>query len=1079
MTPVTVHLAGRFVVRRDGADVHGIGGKARRLLVLLAVERDRIVPTGRIVAELWDEPPRQPTQNIATLVSRLRTVLGTTAIEGGRGGYRLGDLTVDLDEAGRLVAESSRRLSGQAPGPAATAAQAALALLGVSGVLVDEPDTDCVRQARTEGERLLREARLAAADAACRSGDAVAARVAADAAIAADPLDEPAHRLLMTAHQLAGEPGRALACYDHLRASLAEELGVDPDPRTREVHLAILRELPPGPAGQARAAPAATRDELVGRSAELDRLGAAWSAACAGHASLVLVTGEGGIGKTALAAEASALAGSTGGLALGGRCYASERSLLLQPFVDALAGPLTGMPAGRLRELVGSWAPVLVGLLPALEPVLGSTEPGRGSPEFELRRAYDALAHVLGGLAADRPVLLTLDDLHNSGLATVGFVHYLARRLGGVRLLLLATLRAEEGEEVLGALDEVADRMDVGPLSDEAVARLARAAGRPDMAETIQQRTRGHTLFVVESLRALSAGDRGVPESLRHVVLARLRRAGPATEELLRAGAVLGPNVDPAVVAAMIGLVPHVAAQRCEVAAAARLLVTAGSGYEFVNDLVQEVVYATTPLPTRVAHHRRAADVLGASPELVARHATAAEDWPRAARALLLAADEAGRRSATEDAALLAGRAVEAARRAGEPALVARSLMARGRSRVVLADFPAAYDDQRTALDRAREAGDRRLEMLALRELGGHAGIAVSMTAATDFLSDGLRIAESLGDHAMQARFQAWLAVLSSNRLQFTDALGAARRATVAARASGDDAALAAGLDGLKNAHAYLGQVEPLGRVLDELVPLLRRLGESELLQWAVFESAVPAVGAARWEAAEDRIGEAITISRAGGFVLDEGWFTAHLAGVARMRGHHERSLDTARRAMALVDGTDHRWYATNADVELAGTLLELGRCQEAVALLGAARERAEREGAEAYLLRCLGPLAEATGSDAVLADADALLARVQAPPGSAWLWGTDAYVAVARSWLRRGDPARTRTVLAPLLAAAERQGWVPALTTGRIVDARACAALGDVDSARSVLHDAAVLAEQHGMPRVARDAKAALETLH
>ena len=95
-------------------------------------------------------------------------------------------------------------------------------------------------------------------------------------------------------------------------------------------------------------------------------------------------------------------------------------------------------------------------------------------------------------------------------------------------------------------------------------------------------------LFVTETLRGLAAGESGVPESLRAAVLARLRRAGPDTDELLRAGAVLGATVDPAVVGGLLGVPEHVAAHRCERAAASRLLVLADRTYEFANDLVQE-----------------------------------------------------------------------------------------------------------------------------------------------------------------------------------------------------------------------------------------------------------------------------------------------------------------------------------------------------------------------------------------------------------------------------------------------------------------------------------------------------------
>ena len=246
MDGVSVRLAGTFDVRRDGSPPLGIVGKARRLLALLAVERPGPVPADRIVEVLWPvRPPRQPAGNVATLVSRLRVALGTGVIEGGRDGYRLGSpptVRVDLDEATRLIAESRRRLADGAPALAATAATAALDMLGTAGVLVDQPDADWVRRARVDGDALLRDARHLVAAAACRLGDPAAGRAAADAAIAADPLDEAAHRLLMTAHRLAGEPARALAAYERLRTDLATQLGADPDTQTRELHLSILRE---------------------------------------------------------------------------------------------------------------------------------------------------------------------------------------------------------------------------------------------------------------------------------------------------------------------------------------------------------------------------------------------------------------------------------------------------------------------------------------------------------------------------------------------------------------------------------------------------------------------------------------------------------------------------------------------------------------------------------------------------------------------------------------------------------------------------------------------------------------------
>ena len=293
------------------------------------------------------------------------------------------------------------------------------------------------------------------------------------------------------------------------------------------------------------------------------------------------------------------------------------------------------------------------------------------------------------------------------------------------------------------------------------------------------RRTRGHTLFVVETLRALAAGDRGAPESLQQVVLARLRRVGPATEELLRAGAVLGATVDPATAAAMIGLAPHLAAQRCEVAAAARLLVVAGRSYEFANDLVQEVLYATTPAPTRIAYHRRAAELLDGAPEL-------RRDPRRAGRGLVARGRgaAAGRRAGEPPVrgrrrrAVLAARALAAAeqrRRATEwwPEHIWR----RGRSRVVRGEFRRRSTTFGRRWPRPGGPVTPRREMLALRELGGHAGVAVSMAEAPASSATGCASRRGSATAAHEARFLSWLAVLASNRLRFVDALGYARRA--------------------------------------------------------------------------------------------------------------------------------------------------------------------------------------------------------------------------------------------------------------------------------------------------------------
>jgi DNA-binding SARP family transcriptional activator len=216
-----------------------------------------------LVEALWGgRPPAGPDANLATLVSRLRAVLGPDAIAGDRQGWRFvagGRVEVDLDEAERLAGEAEARLAGE-PALALAAAERAL---------------DHARAATT-----------------------------------ADPLDEAAWRALMTAQVAAGAPAAALASYEQLRATLADELGTDPAPETQALHLSILR-----------GAPAAPNDGgFVGREGELGDLAGAWAGAVGGRPGLVLIGGEAGIGKTRLAQAVAELAGATGGLVAQARC---------------------------------------------------------------------------------------------------------------------------------------------------------------------------------------------------------------------------------------------------------------------------------------------------------------------------------------------------------------------------------------------------------------------------------------------------------------------------------------------------------------------------------------------------------------------------------------------------------------------------------------------------------------------------------------------------------------------------------------------------------------------------------------
>ena len=243
---LSVRVIGRLEVRRVDQRLikSDIGSrKARLLIALLALERGSLVRQDRIVDVMWGaELPRDPAHNIATMVSRIRRTLGGDSIVGDRAGYTLGDaVRVDLDEAAALVAETEVVPVDREPLIVLTAARRALRLLSRGGILDDEPHELWAEPARVHLRDLLRRARHGMARSALRLDDSATALAAAESALAVDPLDEAACRLLMRAYAASGEPVRALNAFQRLRARLADELGLDPAIATRELHVAILR----------------------------------------------------------------------------------------------------------------------------------------------------------------------------------------------------------------------------------------------------------------------------------------------------------------------------------------------------------------------------------------------------------------------------------------------------------------------------------------------------------------------------------------------------------------------------------------------------------------------------------------------------------------------------------------------------------------------------------------------------------------------------------------------------------------------------------------------------------------------
>jgi DNA-binding SARP family transcriptional activator/tetratricopeptide (TPR) repeat protein len=745
-----LRLMGRFEVRA-GEVLALPAGKATTIVKLLAVRRRSFLPVDAIVETLWgDDAPAGAAQNVASLVSRLRRVLGPERIAGGRGGYRFesAGCWVDVDDAERLVKEAENQLKSGRPALAASASGQARRLLERGTFLEDEPDAQWALDGRREADRLTRRARRAAWRAALAIGEHRAALDLASLAVDADQFDEEAHRARMEALYLAGDAAGALGAYQRVRGVLVEELGADPSPETEALYLSILRSEPVAPATAPAPAPphvAGGSTTLVGRDRELERLLGRWSSAASGRWGMVVVCGAAGAGKTRLAAEVAARAAAAGAVVLRASCHEAERSMFLQPVLDGIRGYLDTVSAPALHALAGEWAGTLAELLPEVRTTLTLEPYQRATPELEYRRSLEAVAAFTQRLAREQPVLILLDDLHNAGISTPEAIHFLLERLTTEPILVVATVASDRVRDVLPLLGAEVDELILEPLPPAAVEQLVRQFDVRDVNPIeLHERTGGHVQFVVEALRLAAAGAGEVqPGSLRVAVTERVVRAGSDVDELLRVAAVAGTSFELDFVAELADLGIGDAVRRADHALRAGLIEPAGSRFQFAGSMIRDVLYDTTPAPIRTSYHRRAAARLGDRPEAAAVHHAAVEDWAQAHQAWSAAAERAIRSFAIRDAERLLSEAVRAAEQAGDPGALARAHLRRGQLREELADYTAAHEDHTKALESARRLGDDALEAQALERLGWTAYYGRDSDAAGELAGQAAELAES------------------------------------------------------------------------------------------------------------------------------------------------------------------------------------------------------------------------------------------------------------------------------------------------------------------------------------------------
>jgi eukaryotic-like serine/threonine-protein kinase len=492
------------------------------------------------------------------------------------------------------------------------------------------------------------------------------------------------------------------------------------EPTARPASAAAVRDrLGGGRAPRTETMAAGEAEPLIGRTSELARLDALAAAADRGEPRVAALAGEAGIGKTRLATAVAEDAGPRGAEVLWGRA-AEEAAAFApwQPLLHALRGPAGGdADLARLAE--------------------GGAV---GGPEDRLR-LFDAVARELERRAAERTLVVVLEDLHWADASSLALLRHVVGALRGARVLLLVTHRPGEGAaRPLAGLeqDPRCEELVLRGLGEDDVRRLLPPEhDAADIAAAVHRRTGGNPFFARELVRLLEAEGGGrahldaVPGSVRDVVARRVDALSEPARRALAAGAVLGRAFGIGTLGRLVGDSPAAAADAVDEAVAAELLVEAPTHpgrHDFAHGIVRDAVYGRLGRRERTRLHAAAAALLrdGAGGDataadlahhslLAARGGLGAEDaWGDA----LAAAREAEGVLAHEEAQRYYAQALEACELGAAPPEAARAAAIAALAAACLGagDVEGSRRRHRQAAALARRRGDA--EALATAALG-------------------------------------------------------------------------------------------------------------------------------------------------------------------------------------------------------------------------------------------------------------------------------------------------------------------------------------------------------------------------
>src|SRR6266700_6506237 len=613
---------------------------------------------------------------------------------------------------------------------------------------------------------------------------------------------------------------------------------------------------------------------LIGRAVDLTALQALIDQTKQGKGQVALISGEAGIGKSRLVAEAKTYAANQGFLLLQGNCFQTDRVFPYAPFLDLLQAYFSRSFPQTERHDLAPFAQVLSLFLPDVTPLISESTPllvpSAPDPQQEKRRLFALLLHFFTQQTTHQPLLFILEDLHLSDNTSLELLLYLARGCRHLPILFVVTYRSDEVSPELRhcladldrehlAQDFSLQRLDRTEVDTMLQAIFAMHQTIPTgLGESIYALTEGTPFFIEEVLKSLIATGEiaskdgvwertllfgthtrqpSIPRSVHDTVYQRTKQLSVSARQVLTLAAVAGRRFDLTILRQVTHAEEsHMLVLMKELVAAQFVMEEASDQFSFRHALTRQAVYSELLAGERRALHRTLAEtieqsalpssILDAQLVDLAYHFYEAGVWSKAA--------EYGQRAGERALILYAPRAaIEHLTRAlgalshldGTPP--ATVLRARGQAYETIGEFEQARADYEHALSIAQQTQDSIMEWQSLLDIG-------FLWAGRDYAQAGqwfrrsLDLAQALADPKLHARSLNRVGNWLVNTGRAADSLHAHQEALALFELLHDTQGMAETFDLLGMANGIYGDRVNAVEHFERAIALLRALSDHQ-----------------------------------------------------------------------------------------------------------------------------------------------------------------------------------------------------------------------------------------------------------